>query len=81
MEANLEQLNAELARTNTFIAITTKEVEALEQTIANLEAQLNILNGKEAQIREAREADELAYNVRVIWCYWRSEGSRCRREC
>lgn len=37
----------------------------MKDTIKNLEVQLNILNGKEEEIRNSRAADEIAYNRRV----------------
>jgi hypothetical protein len=59
----LESLNTELSTTINFIVVVTRELEALEETIKNLQAQLAILNTKEEQIRSARQADEIAYNV------------------
>lgn len=44
----------------------TREISALEEVIANLEVQLDVLNGKEEEIRTNRANDEIAYNRRAV---------------
>jgi hypothetical protein len=64
LEQNLEHLGTELTNTNQFLVAVTRELSALAETIKSLEKQLDLLNGKEEEIRAAREADEIAYNRR-----------------
>ena len=54
LEINLESLSKERAVTNQFVIDTTNELQSLDQTIVNIKSQLDLLNGREEDIRTAR---------------------------
>lgn len=60
---NLDQMTQDLSDTNNLVVVLGREITALEEVIANLNVQLEVLNGKEEEIRTNRANDEIAYNV------------------
>lgn len=63
LETSLEQLSQDLADTNTLIGVLNRDISGLEDSVSHLGGQLEALNGKEEEIRNARAQDEISYNV------------------
>lgn len=61
LEIILRNLGIERSATTGFIQDVTQELTSLGETLSNLESQMEILNGKEEEIRDIRLLEKTAY--------------------
>jgi septal ring factor EnvC (AmiA/AmiB activator) len=65
LEIILENLISERKATNTFLQDTTTELKSITETLDNLHTQLDMLNGKEEDLRSTRDEEQVAYQHRT----------------
>jgi septal ring factor EnvC (AmiA/AmiB activator) len=63
-ENNLAQSVNDLADTNNMLNEVDEQIASLTETMANLENQLNVLNGREEELRTVQGDDEVSFKRR-----------------